>query len=162
MIKKSKLFISGQVENFLMTNGSIAAQVDDIYGHFCKNSTEVCKNFIVIPNRPSFVCPTGLCLIFMSFVPFIGVNLLYDLFCTVCQLSVCHNLRIFDFDLKPAQIFEKVPLLVLSKSSNLAMYTYKSCISLLPTFWDGIPVLMKSFTSIDAIVYWYRWNCILV
>ena len=57
-----------------------------------------------------------------------------------------------DFYLKPAQIFKNVRNCI-PESSNLEMQTYELCLSLLLTFWKCLPILTKSYTGIDEIVY---------
>ena len=44
--------------------------------------------------------------------------------------------------------------------ANLTIHTYKLCISILPTFWNRLPVLTKSPTVIGQITIWYWWNYI--
>ena len=60
-----------------------------------------------------------------------------------------HVFRILDFDLKPAQILENIPSLVLAKSStSIGQIVYR--------YWPNcLLVLAKSPNSIGQIVYWY-------
>ena len=67
--------------------------------------------------------------------------------------------RIFDFDLKPAQIFENVPSPVLTKSyTGIDKIVYQYCPNRIPVLAKSLPALMKSYTSIGKIIYQYWRN----
>ena len=90
-------------------------------------------------------------------------NLIQNMFFRICLrplVKKCHHYnsqvskrlkghfcRILDFDLKPAQILENVPLTVLAKlSTGIDQIVYR--------YWPKrIPVLAKSYTAVGQMVY---------